>query len=131
MGVDFSVVRVGVVASKGVLVGSFSGVFVRELTLSNCSQLKGCVFYVSPLGVFRNGSVVYLWNKVVNGRASLVRVFPGKKYFFVFSGLVYVCKRFLDCIVSSGKFYWDDIRFFISEIEVSNYELPLETPLLA
>ena len=124
----FSVVRVGVVASKGVLVGSFSGVFVRELILSNCSQLRGRVFYVSPLGVFRDGSIVYLWNRVVGGRARLVRVFPGRKYFFTFSGKADVCKRFLDCAVSSGEFYWDGVRFFISEIEVSNYEFPLENP---
>ena len=126
--VDFSVVRVGVVASRGVLVGSFSGVFVKELVLSNCSQLRGCVFYVSPLGVFRNGSVVYLWNKVVGGRARLVRVFPGRKYFFLFSGRADVCKCFLDCVVGSGEFYWDGVRFFVSEIEVSNYELPSEKP---
>ena len=124
----FSVVRVGVVASRGVLAGSFSGVFVRELVLSNCSQLKGCAFYVSPLGVFRDGSIVYLWNRVVGGRARLVRVFPGRKYFFTFSGKADVCKRFLDCAVSSGEFYWDGVRFFISEIEVSNYEFPIEKP---
>ena len=124
----FSVVRVGVVASRGVLVGSFSGVFVRELILSNCSRLRGRVFYVSPLGVFRDGSIVYLWNTVVKGKARLIRVFPCRKYFFTFSGKADVCKRFLDCAVSSGEFYWDGVRFFISEIEVSNYEFPLENP---
>ena len=126
--VGFSVVRVSVAASRGVLVGSFSGVFVRELVLRNCSVLRDRIFYVSPLGVFRGGSVVYLWNRIARGRARLVRVFPGRKYFFTFSGKADVCKRFLDCAVSSGEFYWDGVRFFISEIEVSNYEFPLENP---
>ena len=125
---NFSVIRVGVVASRDVSAGSFSGIFVRDLVLRNCLNVGDYAFYVSPLGIFKDGSVVYLWNRVVDGKVRLVRVSAGKKYFFSFSGETSVCRRFLDCVIGSGVFYWNDVRFFVFEIEVSDYELPSNKP---
>jgi len=127
---EFNVVRVHVVPSRSLLVSSFSGVFIRELVLVNCSQLKkfNVFFRVSPLGVFKDGSVVFLWNRVMKGKASLVRIFSGRKYFMVFSGLASVCREFLNCIIGYGELRWNDVRFFISEIEVSNYKIPSDKP---